>query len=57
MQGNAKVHLNGLEKQRVGFLLLLGGMDALLVKTNLLVHSLSAFLMLEREWYPAVTIF
>ena len=34
-----------------------GGMDALLVKTNLLVHSLSAFLMLEREWHPAVTIF
>ena len=35
----------------------LRGMDALLVKMNLLVRSLSAFLMLEREWHPAVTIF
>lgn len=49
--------LNGLGKQRVHFLLHLGGMDVLLVKMNLLVHFWSVFLIPEREWHPAVIIF
>ena len=58
MQGKRKGALKWFGETEGRFLLAFGGgMDALLVKTNLLVHSLSAFLMLEREWHPAVTIF
>ena len=57
MQGKRKGALKWFGETEGSFLVAFGGMDALLVKTNLLVHSLSAFLMLEREWHPAVTIF
>ena len=57
MQGKCKGALKWFGETEGRFLVAFGGMDVLLVKTNLLVHSLSAFLMLEREWHPTVTIF
>ena len=57
MQGKCKGALKWFGGTEGRFLLHLVGMDSLFVKTNLLVHSLSAFLMLEIEWHPAVTIF
>ena len=59
MQGKRKGALKWFGETEGRFLVAFGGggMDALLVKTNLLVRSLSAFLILEREWHPAVTIF
>ena len=57
MQGKRKGALKWFGETEGSSLVAFEGMDALLVKTNLLVHSLSAFLMLEREWHPAMTIF
>ena len=57
MQGKRKGALKWFGETEGRFLVAFGGDGCPLVKTNLLVRSLSAFLMLEREWHPAVTIF